>query len=125
MGVSCIPLSEYSYKKGMPKPQKIIMPDLVKYVDSWSDVLYRIAEWIVKNNYIEKPIASGTKNYIINYHPCHISGRKFRNGYPVGKMWVDVGVSPTICIRNIMKLIDYAKLDASEFLLYYNNELTY
>ena len=119
MGVVCIPLSEYLYKKGMPKPKKIIMPDLVKNVSSWSDVLYRISEWLVKNNHIGSPIASGQKNYIINYHPFHLSGKRFRNGYPIGKMFVEAGVGPTICIKNIMKLIDYAELDASEFLLYY------
>ena len=115
---SSMPLSDVEAEIGKRHPAVLVCPDEEKALRSWVDLPASVAEWLVARGHLTKsdcPVESGPANSILNTHPVHQNGKRFRAERKVGKLFVEVHGSQNDSIGHALTLIGAAGLKKSDF----------
>lgn len=104
------PLTRISQKPGDTlRYKKIIFPDGKSHpLRSWKDILTSTVEWLNATNKLTNlPIkTSRGDSYLVNTHPEHEDGKKFRFSKKVGSVYVETHFSARDILRHTRRLLE-------------------
>ncbi len=118
------PLHTIKYVRGMKCPISIICSGRQAPIQSWVDVLYEVAAYLVKNRHLNNshcPIPIGKENMLLHTKSTHQNGKPFSTYRRVGELYLNTNLSPTNALKHAIKLIKLAKRDQNYFKLIFSN----
>lgn len=120
-----IGLPDIKHMSGMSYPTELTRPDGSRAsLKSWTGILADVADWLVRKGFLDEshcPMPIGKKNALLNTLPVHQNGTRFRRFKEAGHLYVFVNVDGANAIRYSIKLIDAARLNPSDFKVYFGD----